>query len=91
MQTLTIPYVERTLLTQEEIHLLARLRSLLATRTRLLRRSQGLKPADPRRDGPAVFEKRQLIRDCIARLRQARLGVTSTWLGLGQRPAARQH
>jgi hypothetical protein len=70
--------------TQEEAHLLARLKRMLAIRRR---DSQGRRPGAP--DLGVVQENRRMIRDCIAKLRLVRAGVGSPFLGLGQREARR--
>jgi hypothetical protein len=63
----------------EEAQQLRRLRGLLSIRGHDLR-------AHPRkREMRVTLENRMLIRDCITRVRQARAGVTSPWMGLGQR------
>ena len=71
------------IVTQEEEHLLARLRGLLVVRDREIR----ITPA--RRDLVLIRENRRLIRDCITRLRQVRAGVPTLFLGLGQRKPGR--
>jgi len=67
---------------QQEFHLLRRLRGLLATRNidamagRLHRKDLGL-----------ARENRRMLRECIQKLRHLRAGVAPTWLGLGAREA----
>ena len=69
--------------THDEAHLLARLRPLLATRSRDAKAARLGAP-----ETSAVQENRRMIRDCIAKLRLVRAGVGSPFLGLGQRAIA---
>lgn len=75
---------EQAVVTQEEAHLLARLKRLLAIARRS---SKAGRPCAP--DGSVVQENRRMVRDCITRLRFVRAGVASPFLGLGQREARR--
>ena len=83
MQQSNAPWKDRVV-TQEEAHLIRRLRGLIEIRNRERRlgRWVGL-------ENSAVQENRRLIRDCITRLRYLRAGVSSPWLGLGQRASRR--
>jgi hypothetical protein len=71
-------------ISQEEAHLLRRLKGLLTTRNvdamagRLRRVDLGL-----------ARENRRMVRDCIQKLRQVRAGVSPAWLGLGAREGPR--
>ena len=71
-------------MTREEGHLVARLKYLLAIRSR---GSKAARSGPP--DGSVVQENRRMIRDCINKLRLARAGVPSPFLGLGQRESRR--
>jgi len=68
------------LVTQEEAHLLLRLKRLLGMRSR---RSKVARLAPPGK--LVVQENRRMTRDCITKLRFVRSGVASPFLGLGQR------
>lgn len=84
MQHFTTSMGRRGIVTQDEAHLLARLKPLLAIRSRDARASRLGAP-----DSSVVQENRRMIRDCITKLRLVRAGVSSPFLGLGQREARR--
>jgi hypothetical protein len=75
---------EQEVMIQEEVHLLARLKRLLATARR---GSKAGRPGAP--DASVVQENRRMIRDCITKLRYVRAGVALPFLGLGQRESRR--
>ena len=70
--------------TQEEAHLVRRLKALLAERDRHAKAARRGVPASGE-----THERRRLIHDCINKLRLARAGVPSAFIGLGQREARR--
>jgi hypothetical protein len=75
---------EQAAVTQEEVHLLDRLKRLLAITRRGGKAGRLGAP-----DGSVVQENRRMVRDCIRKLRFVRAGVASAFLGLGQREPRR--
>ncbi|WP_427912977.1 hypothetical protein ACPWT1_20520 [Ramlibacter sp. MMS24-I3-19] len=70
--------------TQEEAHLVRRLRALLAERDRHAKAGRRGVPASSE-----THENRRMVHDCINKLRLARAGVPSAFIGFGQREARR--
>lgn len=69
---------------QEEAHQVRRLRALLAERNRHAKAGRRGLPASC-----GIDENRRMVHDCINKLRLARAGVPSAFIGLGQREARR--
>jgi hypothetical protein len=67
----------------EEAHQLGKLKDLLVKRAQL----QAVRHRT-NEHRVAARENRFLIRDCVGRVRSSRLGVTSMFIGLGQRHAS---
>ena len=70
--------------TQEEAHLVRRLMALLVERNRHAKAGRRGVPA-----GSEAHENRRMIHDCVNKLRLARAGVPSAFIGLGQREVQR--
>ena len=80
MQSLYASHARREPASSDEVHLLRKLKMLLAARTQA---GQGHSGA---MEIKIVEENRLLIRDCISRLRYLRAaGGRNPWMGLGKR------
>lgn len=77
--------ISETPVSQEEAHLLRRLKGLLATRN-----IDAIAGRRHRKDLGLARENRRMLRECIQKLRHVRAGVAPAWLGLGAREAPRQ-